>query len=151
MLCLCPPGCSLLSQTSRDEWSTTCLLLSQLSSVPFLFEFCPSGLPQAPSQKPSKSMKGQPLTLGGLSSPKITSMVEITERGPWLWQASPSQPRHNHPQHQGPTWIPQARSTWVFGLLNHSYIKSSRKMKPQQFHVQGPSWSWFLSQYNHYG
>lgn len=133
-----------------SQLSSAGLLLSQLSSVAFLSEFCSSGFLWTPSQKPSKAMKRQPQTLGGLSSPQMTSMVEMTKRGPWLWQASPSQPRHNHPQHQGPTWIPQPRSTIVFRLLNHNYIKSSRKLKPQQFHVQGASWSWFLSQCNHY-
>lgn len=114
------PGCSLLSQISRLEGSTADL--------------------------PSK---GQALTLSGLSSPKIISMVEMTKRWAWLWEAAPSQLWHSQgDQHQGLTWIPQPTSTRVFRFLNQGYIHSSTKVKPQQFHIQG---SWFLSQCHHCG
>lgn len=75
---LCTPGCSFLPQISRPEGSTADL-----------------------------TSKEQALTLGELSSPKIISMVEMTKRWPWLWQAPPSQPWHSQgDQHQGLTWIP---------------------------------------------
>lgn len=123
VLWLCPPGCSFLSQISRAEGST--------------------------ADHPSKE---QALTLGGLSSPKVISMVEMTKRWPWLWQAPPSQQGHSHgAQHQGLTWVPQPTPTRVFGFLNQSYTHSSTKVKPQQLHVQGPSWSRFLSQCRHCG
>lgn len=149
MLLLCSPGCSLLShayKNLKDLQQASSLPVSTLSVWVLSFRPC-----LGPDSKKALVDHERPsIDLGA----KITSMVAMTKKGPWFWQASPTQLRHNHSQHQASTWIPQLTYSQVFRLLNPTVvrIKSSGKMNPQhKFSVQRPLWSWFFSRCNHYG